>query len=67
MDTHDSSSKSMEGVKQRWQLSHMNGTIKMQQALNIQINSNSDPFPNLLFFHKIVATEKQLLTPILSV
>ena len=39
-----------KGVKRRGQLSRVNGTIKMQHALNIQINAKNDPFPNLLFF-----------------
>ena len=39
-----------KGVQRCGRLSHVNGTIKMQQALNIQINAKSDPFPNLLFF-----------------
>ena len=57
--------KPWKGVQQRGQLSRVNGTIKMQLALNIQTNAKSDPFPNLLFFYKIVATGKQLLTPVL--
>ena len=49
-------------VQRRGQLSHVNGTIKMQQALNIQINAKSDLFPNLLFFlqncgHRKAATD----------
>ena len=51
-----------KGVQRRGQLSRVNGTIKMQQALNIQINAKSDPFPNLLFFlqncgHRKAATD----------
>ena len=46
----------------RGQLSRVNGTIKMQQALSIEINTKSDPFPNLLFFlencgHRKAATD----------
>ena len=51
-----------KGVQRRGQLSRVNGTIKMQQALNIQINAKSDPFPNLLFLpqncgHRTAATD----------
>ena len=51
-----------KGVQRRRQLSRVNGTIKMQQAPNIQINAKSDPFPNLLFFlqncgHRKAATD----------
>ena len=49
--------KPSKGVQRR-----VNGTIKMQQALNIEINAKSDPFPNLLFFlqncgHRKAATD----------
>ena len=52
----------IHGVQRRGQLSRVNGTIKMQHALNIQINAKSDPFPNLLFFpqncgHRKAATD----------
>ena len=54
--------KPWKGVQRRGQLSRVNGTIKMQQALNIEINTKSDPFPNLLFFlencgHRKAATD----------
>ena len=54
--------KPWKGVQRRGQLSRVNGTIKMQQALNIQINAKRDPFPNLLFFlqncgHRKAATD----------
>ena len=54
--------KPWKGVQRRGQLSRVNGTIKMQQALNIQTNAKSDPFPNLLFFlqncgHRKAATD----------
>ena len=54
--------KPWKGLQRRGQLSRVNGTIKMQQALNIQINAKSDPFPNLLFFlqncgHRKAATD----------
>ena len=49
----------------RGTVSRVNGTIKMQQALNIQINAKAIHFQTCYFFFKIVATEKQLLTPVL--
>ena len=54
--------KPWKGVQRRGQLSRVNGTIKMQQALNIQINAKSHPFPKLLFFlqncgHRKAATD----------
>ena len=54
--------KPWKGVQWRRQLSRVNGIIKMQQALNIEINAKSDPFPNLLFFlqncgHRKAATD----------
>ena len=38
---------------------------KMQQALNIQINAKAIHFQTCYFFYKIVASKKQLLTPVL--
>ena len=52
-----------KGVQRRGQLSRVNGTIKMQQALNIQINAKSDPFPNLLFFLQNCGQRKAATDP----
>ena len=63
--------KPWKGVQRRGQLSRVNGTIKMQQALNIQINAKSDPFPNLLFFlqncgHRKAANPRTQVQQLLS-
>ena len=55
--------KPSKGVQRRGQLSRVNGTIKMQQALNIQINAKSDPFPNLLFFLQNFGQRKAATDP----
>ena len=55
--------KPWKGVQRRRQLSRVNGTIKMRQALNIQINAKSDPFPNLLFFLQICGHRKAATDP----
>ena len=55
--------KPWKGVQRRGQLSRVNGTIKMQQALNIQINAKSDPFPNLLFFLQNCGQRKAATDP----
>ena len=52
-----------KGVKRRGQLSRVNGTIKMQQALNIQINAKNDPLPNLLFFLQNCGQRKAATDP----
>ena len=55
--------KPWKGVQRCGQLSRMNGMIKMQQALNIQINAKSDPFPNLLFFVQNCGLRKAATDP----
>ena len=65
MDTHGTTvhQNPWKGVQQHGQLSRVNGTIKMQQALNIQINAKSYPFPNLLFFLQKCGHQKAATDP----